>query len=67
LYLQFIIMAQQEMTAKLIRSKCQPESGASTGKLHSYSATLKRKLFHTILAYVKICTVFFSPNSIFTA
>ncbi|XP_069679530.1 general odorant-binding protein 72-like [Periplaneta americana] len=25
-----IIMAQQDLTAKLIRSKCQPESGAST-------------------------------------
>lgn len=60
-------MAQQEMTAKLIRSKCQPETGASTGNLHDYSAALKRTLFHTILAYVKICTVFFSRNSIFTA
>jgi hypothetical protein len=60
-------MAQQEMTAKLIRSKCQPETGASTGNLQSYSAALKRTLFHTILACVKICTVFFSPNNIFTA
>jgi len=56
-------MAQQEMTAKLIRSKCQPETGASTGNLDSYSAPLKRTLFHTILAYVKIRTVFFSRNN----
>ena len=60
-------MAQQEMTAKMIRSKCQPETGVSTGNLHSYSAALKRNLFHTILAYVKICTVFFIRNSIFIA
>jgi len=60
-------MAQQEMTAKLIRSKCQPETGASTGNLHSYSAAVNRILFHTILAYVKISTVYFSRNSIFTS
>lgn len=41
LCLQVIIMAQQEMTAKLIRNKCQPETGVSTGNLHSYSAALK--------------------------
>ena len=55
------------MTAKLIRSKCQPETGASTGNLHSYSAAVNRILFHTILAYVKISTVYFSRNSIFTS
>jgi hypothetical protein len=31
--LQVIIMAQQDFTAKLIRSKCQPETGVSTGNL----------------------------------
>jgi hypothetical protein len=57
-------MAQQAMTAKLIRGKCQPETGASIGKFCSYKAILKTTLFNIIPAYMKRYTLFFlSHNS----
>jgi hypothetical protein len=60
-------MGQQEMMAKVIRNKCQPETGASTGNPYICSAAMKIILFHTVLAYVKICTLFLIRNSIFAA